>query len=92
MRHVEEHTLEEEHERHPLVIRVVSLLFGLLTLSVVLGTETRMGHLLAHSFALVLRQRERGRDPAECIDHVSLRRGLANTVNGVSCKRIIENY
>lgn len=64
VRHVEEHTLEEQHERHPLVVRVVPLL-------PVIATQTRMGHVGTHRVRDAVRQCERVRDPAIRVDHMA---------------------
>lgn len=63
MGYVEQNALEEEHEGHPLIVRVVPLL-------AVIAAQARMRHVSAHRFRVVLGQRERVRDPAVRVYHV----------------------
>lgn len=63
MRHVEQDTLEEEHEGHPLIVRVISLLPKV-------AAKTRVSHVSTHRFRVVAGQRERVRDPAIRVYHV----------------------
>lgn len=65
VRNVEKHALEEQHERHPLVIRVILLL-------PVVDTQAWMSHLGAHVLRVVLRQCKRVRNPAIRVDHMSM--------------------
>lgn len=79
MRHIKEHALEEQHERHPLIVRVVSFL-------AIVATESRVGHVGAHRFRVVLRQRERVRDPAIRVDHVGRQRTVDQAIDRIACE------
>lgn len=48
MRYIKEHALEEQHERHPLIVRVIPLL-------AIIDTQTRMGHVGGHGFRVIRR-------------------------------------
>lgn len=85
VRHVEEHALEEQHERHPLVVRVVPLL-------PVIATQTRMSHVGTHRLRDVLRQRERIRDPAIRVDHMGAGGQFRQAADGIACERKTNDY
>lgn len=77
VRHVEEHALEEQHEWHPLVVRVV-LLFA------VVAAQARVSHVGAHRLSAV-RQCKRVRDPTVRVDHMGGHRAVGQAVDGVTC-------
>lgn len=81
MRHIEEHTLEEQHKRHPLIIRVIPLL-------AIIDTQTRMGHMSGHGFRVIFRQRERVRNPAVSVDHVIGTGQFRYTVDRITCAEV----
>lgn len=81
---IEKHTLEKQHERHPLVVRVVLLL-------PVVATQTRMGHVGTHGLRVVLRQCERVRDPAKRVDHMGGGR-IHHAVDRIACERETNDY
>lgn len=82
--HVEKHALEEQHERHPLVVRVVPLL-------PVIAAQTRMSHVGTQGLRVVLRQRERVRDPAKRVDHMAGGQ-FRQAVDGIACERKTNDY
>lgn len=63
VRYVKQYALEEEHERHPLVVRVVPLL-------AVVAAQARMGHVGANRVRQSLRHRVGRCDPAERVDYI----------------------
>lgn len=82
--HIEKYTLEEQHERYPLVVRVVPFL-------PIIATQTRMGHVGTHGLRVVLRQCERVRDPAKRVDHMA---GgyFRQAVDRIACERKTNDY
>ena len=75
---VEEDALEEEDERHPLVVGVVPLVS-------VVAAEAWMRHVRAHGLEAVGRQGERVRDPAVGVEHVARHRAVRDAVYRVTC-------
>lgn len=63
--HVEQETLEEQHERYPLVVAVVR------SLLVELVAKAGMGNGRAHLASMLTGQRESVRNPAVRVDHVT---------------------
>lgn len=77
--HVEEDPLEEEHERHPLIVRVIPLLADV-------AAEARMRHMGPDSLVLVLRESERVRYPAESVYHVARHRSVRYAIYRITCE------
>lgn len=63
IQHLAETHLEEQHERHPLVIAVVRPVL-------VIVPQPGMRHLRPHGLPMLVRQRERISNPAEGVNHV----------------------
>lgn len=71
VRHIEADALEEQHERHPLIVAVVGFLL-------VVVAEAALRHLGANDFAVLVRQRESVGDPAVSGENVA---GYGSVVN-----------
>lgn len=83
VRNVEENALKEEHEGHPLVVAVVSLL----CLVVDVVPQPRMSHVRTHGFVQGIGKREGVGDPAVCVDHVFWDGSVVDAVDGVTCRK-----
>lgn len=79
--HVEQQALEEQHERHPLVVAVVR------SLLVVLVAETGVCYRSAHRSPVLAGQREGVRNPAVRIDHMAGNRAVVDAGNGITWKK-----
>lgn len=82
--HVEEQPLEEQHKRHPLVVRVIPLLASV-------TTQTRMSNLRTDNFVLILRQRVGVRDPAVGVQHMNWNGIVGYAVDGIACWKFLNS-
>lgn len=77
--HVEQDSLEEQHERHPLVVAMVRPLL------VVLVSKSGLGHGRANLATMLAGQRESIRDPAVRVDHVAGNSAVVDARNRITC-------
>lgn len=77
VRHVEADALEEQHERHPLIVAVIRF-------RLVIVAQTTLGHLRPNTLSMLAGQREGVGDPAVGADHVARYRAIVDTLNWIT--------
>lgn len=70
--------LEEQHERHPLVITMIASFL-------ILVTQTRMCNVCANRFSLFMWQRKRIRNPAIRIDYMGRNSSIVYALYRITC-------